>query len=423
MTNAAKEEQMEYDERIQTKEGLKNLINQQQKVILYGEKSLAVILLRFCLSIDEGEKVRGLAFTQTKSEHIAFDEFVVKPIEEYLITEDSQIIILGRDEEACHLLRERAAGWNGQQICYIDYGLIAELSWEDNVKLDFLCVGFTKCGTTSLYWALRKNKQIYMPKEKEILYGKWKEQYIDAPERFREMYFSGVSKKKKLGCIEPTYFRRANFVYESFGNTPKVLFMLRNPADATYSYFKMKMRRSDDPIHRMYFKKYRKYTPEMFKEYLEDDIFSGKDRRFSYDIWLKEYLKYFDRESIKIIFFEEIIREPQRILSEIQEFIGVEPVKGLELPHSNSGKKVSKNYFCARVNGKLHKKSLKYKESGTEKQRKRFRKIRNFIWKYTLIDNDEKISMEEKTILMEYYQSSIQEIEKIEGRSLKGVWY
>lgn len=197
---------MEYDERIQTKEGLKNLINQQQKVILYGEKSLAVILLRFCLSIDEGEKVRGLAFTQTKSEHIAFDEFVVKPIEEYLITEDSQIIILGRDEEACHLLRERAAGWNGQQICYIDYGLIAELSWEDNVKLDFLCVGFTKCGTTSLYWALRKNKQIYMPKEKEILYGKWKEQYIDAPERFREMYFSGVSKRRSWDVLSRPIF-------------------------------------------------------------------------------------------------------------------------------------------------------------------------------------------------------------------------
>lgn len=414
---------MEYEERIQTKEGLKNLIDHQSKAILFGEKSLVVILLRFYLSMNEGEKVRGLAYTHTKSEHMAFDEFVVKPIEEYLIAEDSQVIILGRSQHMCCSLRERVGNWQEQQIYFIDYNLIANLSCEDNVKLDFLCVGFTKCGTTSLYWALKKNKKLYMPKEKEILYGKWKDQYLDAPERFREMYFSGVSKKKKLGCIEPTYFRRAEFVYETFGNKPKILFMLRNPADATYSYFKMKMRRSDDPIHRMYFKKYKKYTPEMFNEYLDDDIFSGKDQRFSYDIWLKEYLKYFSKDSIKIIFFEEIIREPERILSEIQEFIGVEPVKELELPHSNTGKRVSKNYFCARVNAKLHKRSLKYKESGTERQRKRFRKIRNFIWKYTLIDNDEKISMEEKKILMDYYHNSIQEVEKIEGRSLKGIWY
>lgn len=70
----------------------------------------------------------------------------------------------------------------------------------------------------------------------------------------------------------------------------------------------MKMRRSDDPIHRMYFKKYKRYTPEMFKEYLDDDIFSGKDQRFSYDIWMKEYLKFYPRDSIKIIFLRRLSR-------------------------------------------------------------------------------------------------------------------
>lgn len=414
---------MKYDERIQTKEGLKDWANQQEKVILFGDRSLVIILLRYCLSINGGDMVRGLAYTQTKSEHMAFDEFVVKPIEDYLVREDSQVVILGRSQEECQLLSERVAGWKEHQICYIDYSLIASLSWTDHVKLDFLCVGFTKCGTTSLYGALRKNKKIYMPKEKEILYGKWKDHYLDAPERFREMYFTGISPKRKWGCIEPTYFRRADFVYESFGNTPKIIFMLRNPADATYSYFKMMMRRSGDPIHRMYFRKYKKYSPKMFQEYMEDDVFSGKDQRFSYDIWLKDYLKYYDRENIKIVLLEEIIKEPERVLTEVQEFIGVKPIKDLELPHSNTGKKVSKNYFCARVNGKLHRRSLQYKESGTDKQRKRFKKIRDFIWKYTLIDNDEKISENDKKVLMEYYRDSIKEVEKIAGRSLKGIWY
>lgn len=414
---------MQFENSIQTKEGLKDWVNQQDKIILYGNKSLVVILLRYCISIGEKNKIRGLSYIRTKSEHMVFDEFVTKPIEDYLVKPDSKIVVLGRNQEECQSLRGSIQNWKEEQICYIDYSLIASLSWEDNVKLDFLCVGFTKCGTTSLYWALRKNKKIYMPREKEILYGKWKDHSLDAPDYFREMYFSGVSPKRKWGCIEPTYFRRAEFVYESFGNKPKILFMLRNPADATYSYFKMKMRRSDDPIHRMYFKKYRKYSPKMFQEYMKDDIFSGKDQRFSYDIWLKEYLKYYDKDSIKIIIFEEIIKEPERILREVQEFIGVKPKEDLVLPHTNSGKKVSKNYFCARVNGKLHKKSVQFKESGTEKQRERFKKIRNFIWKYTLIDNDEKISYEDKKTLMEYYKNSIREVEKIAGRSLKGIWY
>lgn len=414
---------MKFEERIQTKETLKEWVSKGERFVLFGDKPLVTILLRFFVSEKENDKVRGLAHLYTKKEHMAFDEFVVKPVEEYQPREDSRIFVLGRREEDCRMLRERLEGWKEEQIYYVDYHLLAALSCADNVNMDFLCVGFTKCGTTSLYWALRKNKQLYMPREKEILYGKWKENYLDAPERFRETYFSGISKKRKWGCIEPTYFRRADFVYESFGTKPKIIFMLRNPADATYSYFKMKMRRSDDPIHRMYFRKYRRYSPRMFQEYLKDDIYSKKDQRFSYDIWLKEFLQYYDRDSIKLIFFEEIIREPERILHEVQEFLGVEPVNDLVLPHTNSGKKVSRNYLSARVNGKLHKGSLYYKENGTDKQRERFKKLRNFIWKFTLIDNEERIAAADKEELMNYYRDSITEVEKIAGRSLKGLWY
>lgn len=414
---------MKFEERIQTKEELKEWIVKGGKFVLFGDKALVTILLRYFVSIRENDKVRGLAHLYTKKEHMAFDEFVVKPIEEYKSDKESQLIVLGHGEEEIIRLKEKVKEWPEEQICYIDYHLLALLSSKDNVKLDFLCVGFTKCGTTSLYWALRKNKKLYMPKEKESLYGKWKDQYLDGPERFREMYFSGISKKRKWGSIEPTYFRRADFVYETFGTSPKIIFMLRNPADATYSYFKMMMRRSGDPIHRMYFKKYKKYSPKMFQEYMNDYIFSGKDNRFLYDIWLKEYLQYYERDAIKLIFFEELIREPERILCDIQEFIGVKPLEGLELPHSNTGKQVSKNYFCARVNGKLHKRTMYYKENGTDKERVRFKKIRNFIYKYTLIDNEERIAADDKDLLMNYYGDSIKEVEKIAGRSLKGIWY
>lgn len=414
---------MKFENQIQTEEGLKEWVGQNDKIILFGDKALVVILLRYMISINEKDKVRGLSYIQTKSERMVFDEFVIKPVEEYMPDTDSGIMLLKRRKEERNLLRERLVGWEDKQICYVDYALCAQLSAKDNVSLDFLCVGFTKCGTTSLYYALRKNKKIYMPREKESLYGKWKEHYLDAPERFREMYFSGISKKRKWGCIEPTYFRRADFVYETFGNKPKLLFLLRNPADATYSYFKMMMRRSDDAIHRMYFKKFKKYSPKMFQEYMKDDIFSEKDKRFLYDIWLKEYLQYFDKGAIKIIFFEELIREPEKILREVQEFIGVKPIEDLTLPHSNTGKKVSKNYFCARVNGKLHRKSLYYKENGTDRQRMRFRKLRDFIWKFTLIENDEKISEENRKVLMDYYKDSIQEVERIAERSLRGLWY
>lgn len=414
---------MEFENRIQTREGLRDWITLQEKVILFGNESLAVTLLRYYILMNEKDKIRGLSYVHTESEYMIFDEFIVKPMTDYLVRGDSRIAILAQNWEECQLLKEQIEEWDEQQIWYIDYSLITELSWEDNVKLDFLCTGFMECGADYLCEALRNNKKLYIPKEKEISYDRWKNKYLDAPERFREMYFLEVSKNRKWGYINPNYFCKANFVYESFGNTPKIIFILRNPADAVYSYFNMRMRQSDDPIHQMYFKKYRKYSSKMFYEYMEDDIFSGKNQIFSYDIWIKEYLKFYKREDIMILFFEEIVKKPEKILNKVQKFIGVKPIKDLKFLYNQTEKKVSKNYFSAIVNGKLHHIDLYYKESGTKKQQRRFEKIRNFIWKYTLIDNNEKISLENKKILMDYYWDSIQEIEEISGKSLKGIWY
>lgn len=411
---------MEVSNHIRTEQELDLWMDQNRKVILYGEKSLALILLRHYESKDMVERITGMSFERTRSEYPFFLERTVKPIGAYQPESSVRVLIFGRNEEVVGQLQERMTGWNREQVFCVDYHLLAGLSQKDHVDLDFLCVGFTKCGTTSLYQALRKNKKIFMPKE--ILYWKWKNQYLDAPERFSK-YFPEDLSKKKCGCIEPTYFRRANFVYESFGTGTKLIFMMRNPADATYSYFKMMMRRSYEPAQREYFRKYGKYTPEMFQDYMQDYIFSQKEQRFCYDIWMKEYLQFYKKEDIMIILFEEIIKEPERILKEVQEFIGVKPKKIAELPYSNPGKQVARNYLSARINGRLHELAVRTKETTNQKYKKWFLKLRLFIQKFTLVDNSEKISAIDRDKLMSFYQPSIKELERITGKSLKGIWY
>lgn len=407
---------------LKTEPELEEWVKQHEKVVLYGVKPLGVILLRYYQKKGLTDRILGLSFELTKSEHQTFLEKTVKPIEQYSERKGVALLILGRNEQQSFRLKEQAA-WEEEQTACLEYHLAAKLSQRDHIDLDFLCVGFTKCGTTSLYQALRKNKNIFMPKEKEILYWKWKNQYLDAPERFQSRNFPEECMEKVKGCIEPTYFQRANFVYESFGTGTKLIFMMRNPADATYSYFKMMMRRSYEPKQREYFHKYGKYTPEMFQDYMDDYIFSRKEQRFCYDIWLKEYLQFYKKEDIMVILFEEIIKEPERILKEVQEFIGVKPKKMKELPHSNPGKQVARNYLSARINGKLHELAVNTKKSANPKQKKRVLKLRLFIQKFTLVDNSEKISAVDKDKLMSFYQPSIKEVEQLLGRSLKGIWY
>lgn len=124
-----------------------------------------------------------------------------------------------------------------------------------------------------------------------------------------------------------------------------------------------------------------------------------------------------------ILFFEEIVKKPEKIIKKVQKFIGVKPIKDLQFPYAQKENKVSKNYFSAIINGKLYGKSLCYQESGSDRQKRKFEKIRNFIWKYTLINNDETISISDKKILTDYFWNSIQEVEEITGKSLKGIWY
>ena len=404
---------------LQTEKELQERIDIEPSVILFGNKSLVLILLRYYQKKQLSDRILGLSYEKTKKEQQGFLDKPVKPMESY--EEEVTVFLVGNSQEQRERLLERVP--ENKRIVIVDYELLCTLSQKEHVDLDFLCVGFTKCGTTSLYQALKQNKQIYMPKEKEILYCNWKNEYLDAPERFFEMYFSRIPEKKRRGCIEPTYFHHANTVYESFGNKTKLIFMLRNPMDATYSYFKMMMRRSYEPQQRMYYKKYGSYCPEMFEEYMEDYIFSRKDQRFSYDIWLKEYLQFWKKEEIMVIFFEEIIKEPERILKEVQEFIGVQPKKIQELPYSNQGKQVARNYFSARVNGKLHKMAVNNKKEAGTKRKKAFRKLRLFVQKYTLVDNKERISAVDYRKLFAFYKDSIQVIENITGRSLKGIWY
>lgn len=408
---------------IQTEQELMQQSKHAKHVILYGEKSLVVIMLRYYLQYDMTSRILGLSYAHTEKESNAFLNISRKPITSYPPDKTTFIFILGRDAEQNNFLRSQLSGWENKQLIQIHYDLLASLSQKDHIPLDFLCVGFTKCGTTSLHTALHKNHQIYLPKRKEILYGRWKNRYIDAPERFHLIYCNdSLPDDCKQGSIEPTYFFQSNFVYETFGKRPKILFLVRNPIHATYSYFIMMMKRSMDPHLRSYYKKYKKFSIEMFHDYIHDYILSERDQRFCYTKWIQEYLRFYDPASIRVIFMEDLIQDTENGMSEIQEFIGVEPKKYRTLPHSNSGNRVSRNYLSARINGKLQTLRVNLKSSPPRIQ-KLVTKLFQFLWKFTLIETHVKMPESDRLTLESFYYDSVRELETITGRDLKKLWF
>ncbi|MDO4166290.1 MAG: sulfotransferase domain-containing protein [Eubacteriales bacterium] len=414
---------MNRTKQITTEEELKQSASLFEHVILYGEKSLVVILLRYYWQQSLDTRVTGISYATTKKDSTGLLEKPLKNIQAYPTDETTYIYVLGRTDSQTESLCSALHAWPQEHIIPVDYELLASLSRRDNLPMDFLCVGFTKCCSTSLHTALSKHKQIYLPRRKELLYGRWKNRYIDAPERFQRTYLDGNSPThQKLGSIEPTFFFQSHFVYETYGKKPKIIFLVRNPVGATYSYFIMMMKRSMDPKLRTYYHKYKKFTPEMFHDYLHDYIYSGKDQRFCYTKWIKEYLRYYDPDSIHIVFMEDLICHPESTMNEIQTFLDVQPKKYTKLPHSNPGNRVARNYLCARINGKLQTFRVNIK-SASQIRQKLFTKLFTFIWKFTLVETKEKISKSDQLALEAFYYDSVRELEQITKRDLKDLWF
>lgn len=400
-------------------------IKAQDSVIIYGKLSLVRIMLRYLEKNGMRDHVLAVSVHGNQKRQ---GELVGCPVRSLkrLSQENTAVPVFlaeSREErwENAHKALETIGFKNVQDV---SYDLMAEIGAGEHVHLDFLCVGFVKCGTSSLHAALKKNKKVFLPKKKETLYlSNWKNRFDDAPERFNSIYFPNVPEGKVVGNVEPSYHAKAEDAYECYGKDTKIIFMVRNPASATYSYFKMLMRKTNEMRQVNYYKKYRHFDVRMFDDYISDYILSKEDTRFCYMDWIDEYLKYFDKKNIMVIIFEEFIRDPKSVMDEIQAFIGVEPIEYGKLPHSNEGKSVSKNYISAKINSYLYRRDreLRYEKSAEEK--KKHEAWKKKIHKYTLIDNDEKMLPESKETLDNYYRDSVQRLEGFCGKSLKGLWY
>ncbi len=396
----------------------------QESIIVFGKLPLVRILLRYLKKEGLLDKVAGASVQGNQKRQGTLVGCPVHSMKELSQTASQSLVFVVEEKEerqqnACKVLE----GLGYSDIAVVEYALMSQLGAREHVHLDFICVGFVKCGTTSLHAALKKNKDIFLPKKKETLYMGWRNRFDDAPERFNSIYFNNVPEGKVVGNVEPSYHARADGIYECYGEDTKVIFMVRNPASATYSYFKMLMRKTEEMRQINYYKKYRRFDVRMFDDYIRDYILSREDTRFCYMDWIDQYLKYYDKDKIKVVIFEELIRDPEKVMNEIQDFIGVKRVKFVSLPHSNEGKSVSKNYISARINRYLYRRDRELRYVTSEKEKKRHNARKEKIHKYTLIDNEEKMLPSSKATLDDFYRDSIHRLEDFCGKSLKGLWY
>jgi len=278
---------------------------------------------------------------------------------------------------------------------------------------NFFIVGAPKAGTTSLYEYLKKTPGIFMSPVKEPNYfsqGIAPHHFFSRPFRNKEKYlnlFKNVKNEVAIGEASPSYLRdpkAAQLIHDTVPNA-KIIILLRDPILRAYSHYLMRARGG--------------LADFTFKQVIKKSLDSPENDDYSrviisagmYYQQVKRYFDIFGKENVKILIFEESVKDSQKAVKEILEFLGVKS----EIAESVG--KVHNPFTVPR--GIMAKFALRNKIT-----RKLGRSIspsaRRKIVKNVLVKKGDKppLLQEDRMSLEKIYCDGVVRLEKILGRSL-----
>jgi len=189
---------------------------------------------------------------------------------------------------------------------------------------NFFIVGAPRAGSSSLYEYLRQVPEIYMSTVKEPNYfapNAIPDNFKINPIRNKKEYlklFKKAKDEKILGEASPSYLRDTEapkLIHEVLPDA-KILISLRNPINQIFSNYLMNASLG--------------YENKPFREAINNSLTRKKLIGYQdliqgamYYQPVKRYLETFGENQVKIIIFEEFIKNTGKMLNDILDFLGV----------------------------------------------------------------------------------------------------
>jgi len=278
---------------------------------------------------------------------------------------------------------------------------------------NFLIVGAPKAGTTSLYFYLRSNPQIFLSPVKEPRFFNspscwhvYRKKISDKNEYLK--LFKKVKKEKAVGEASTSYLEdpESPFLIKKSIPMARIIIILRDPVERAFSHHTMDIRGNKtyvplDKVIRMDEASFKKH-PEV-REVLTAGFYSES---------IKRYLDIFGKEKVKIIIFEEFIEETKDKVEEICRFLGVDPTLSdftPEIWHAHFEERIPYSHY-------FWKNKIVFKIARSllaESTRMYFRD--KFLTKKA---NKPKMKLEDKNFLEDLYRSDALKTQEIIGSSL-----
>jgi len=188
---------------------------------------------------------------------------------------------------------------------------------------NFFIVGASKSGTTSLYAYLNENPEVYMSpiKEPRYFHNFIHETYL---KRIKETskylrLFKKVRNEKAIGEASPTYLfdpDSPKLIKKAVPHA-RIIIILRDPVKRSFSHYLMHKNNGRET--------------ESFYQVIQRGIKREKNSkeynpcldRGLYFNQVSRYFEIFGRDKVKVLIFEEFIKDPKKTIKEILDFLDV----------------------------------------------------------------------------------------------------
>jgi hypothetical protein len=179
---------------------------------------------------------------------------------------------------------------------------------------NFFIVGAVRAGTTSLYEYLRKTEGVYLSPVKEPRYFCSLDEpphYAPPAVRSETAYlqlFSAVKNESAVGEASPQYLcdRVAPKAIYAASPQARIVMILRDPVERAFSHYLLHRRMGVQPL-----------PPERA---LKNDIYLNNGL---YSQALERYLTFFGARGVKVLIFDDFVRDTSRAVREVLDYLGV----------------------------------------------------------------------------------------------------
>ena len=213
---------------------------------------------------------------------------------------------------------------------------------------DFIIIGAQKSGTTALYDYLTQHPQVLAPVTKEVHYFDRVEVRRRGISYYRSHFWSQSHKDRvaeEIGgpvlCGEATgayifYPPVARLVSETFPNV-RLIAVLRDPIERALSHYhhNRRHRPEDEPLSFVEAVRAEdERVAEDERKLSKDALYEAPDlkkysyiRRGLYHEQIQRWMEYFDRDQLLVLHSQDLRSEPDAVLSETFDFLGLGDVQ------------------------------------------------------------------------------------------------